>query len=717
MRLKKENLHQVFDLCGSWLLAIRESLVALLPLTLVGAIASVFANLPNSPGMPEFISWIRLHFADDARLMLNATTGIIGLATAMVLAVRISARRSSRWGADPSSLGGIAAVAAAGFLVAVLPLQAQDIRTLGFSSLLAGLAVGIGTAELLLATARFIPQHSSLRSLSILGLPLRPALRMSQQALLVIGVIYILRLMLGHLYQFVGESFLNPMISIIQGASPSVTLLNLILVLINQVLWLIGCNGGQILLELAKYGDMSLIASSGEVLSLQKANPVFLNAFGHIGGAGATWGLIFAILLGSKEKAFRRLALISIVPALLNVNELLLFGIPLVFSRVMLVPFILAPMLCAAIAMIGITLLSLPLDNAIVAWSTPALLSGYWITGSLWGSVFQAIGVLVSAFIYYPYVKKLEKIQVTRRSATLTRSVKLLGTALVQNATLLNRSDELGNLSRALLAEFRQSIDKDEVRLVYQPQHDINGNIVGAEALLRWEHPLCGNVPPDIIVRLAEECDLIHILGARVLNRVCIDINICRRVTGLKVPMSLNMSPVQLEDPTWPVQVAACLNQYRLSANDIELEITEGRSLSSTPQANDVLIQLQSMGVKLAMDDFGMGYASLLYMQRFNVYAIKLDGCITRNITNEPVNQDIVKAICELGTNRGVVVVAEYVEDEPQRNLLHQLGCVHFQGWLYSKALPLEEFMHYLMQCQKKVAGVTRPTGLDLLET
>ncbi|MDT7517085.1 EAL domain-containing protein [Rhodoferax mekongensis] len=693
-----QQISNIKDLFQSWLNAIRESLVALLPLTLVGAVASVFAYLPNGPNVPEYISTISLSVASGAGLLMRATTGIIGLATAMVLAVRISARRSTRWAGDPSSLGGIAAVAAAGFLVAVLPLNGHDMRTLGFSSLLTGFAVGIGTAEILLVTSRIIPQHTNLRSISLLGLPLRPALRMSQQAIVVIGIIYLFRLLLEPAGRLADHVIILPFVELVQDVSPPPALVNFVLILINQLLWLIGCNGGQIILEIANYGDLTLIAGPNELLSLDKANPIFLNAFGHLGGAGATWGLIIAIFLGTKERTYRRLALISIAPAILNINELLLFGIPLVFSRIMLVPFIAAPMLCAAIGMVGLTIFDLPLNNTQVAWSTPALISGYWITGSMWGAVLQATGIIASAFLYFPFVRKLEQVQIERRKSTLKRSVQLLGKAFDQNVTLLNRTDELGNLSRALVSEFRQSIDKDEVLLVYQPQHDINGNIVGAEALLRWEHPLCGNVPPDIIVHLAEECDLIHKLGNKVLLRVCEDITKIRNRFNTCVPISVNMSPVQLDDHDWPRFISGSLKKYGLDPQDIELEVTEGRSLSSTPIANDVLKQLQHMGIKLAMDDFGMGYASLLYMQRFDVHAIKLDGCITRNITNEPVNQDIVKAVCDLGSTRGVLVVAEYVEDAAQRDMLYKLGCRHFQGWLYSRALPLDDFIDYFSQ-------------------
>jgi len=146
--------------------------------------------------------------------------------------------------------------------------------------------------------------------------------------------------------------------------------------------------------------------------------------------------------------------------------------------------------------------------------------------------------------------------------------------------------------------------------------------------------------------------------------------------------------------------VRKALHTHGLDAQSLDLEITEGRMISSSQQADATLAELEALQLKLSMDDFGMGCTSLLYMQRFRMHSIKLDGRLTRDVPDNPVNQDIIRAVARLGASQGVCVVAEFVEREAQRDLLRELGCDLFQGWLYSPALPAAELPLYLTRLQ-----------------
>ncbi|RUP23423.1 MAG: EAL domain-containing protein, partial [Curvibacter sp.] len=146
----------------------------------------------------------------------------------------------------------------------------------------------------------------------------------------------------------------------------------------------------------------------------------------------------------------------------------------------------------------------------------------------------------------------------------------------------------------------------------------------------------------------------------------------------------------------WPAQVSEVLRLHDLAAHDLELEVTEGQALSSSAQTDRSLADLTARGLLLSMDDFGMGSTSLLYMHRFKLHTIKLDGSLTREVCSNAVDRDIISCVCRLGHSQGVEVVAEYVETEAQRQMLESLGCDRFQGWLYSPALPADQFLDYL---------------------
>jgi EAL domain-containing protein (putative c-di-GMP-specific phosphodiesterase class I) len=151
--------------------------------------------------------------------------------------------------------------------------------------------------------------------------------------------------------------------------------------------------------------------------------------------------------------------------------------------------------------------------------------------------------------------------------------------------------------------------------------------------------------------------------------------------------MAVNLSPLQLEDPALLQHVERCLARYRLAPSDLELEITEGHRVSNSEVSGRNLAALNALGVPLAMDDFGMGYSSLLYMRRFRIDAIKLDGSLTREVTNNASCREIIASVGQLCRGQQVRMIAEYVETEEQRDLLRELGCNGFQGWLYSAAL------------------------------
>lgn len=684
-----------------WARVIRDGLSALLPLTLLGAMCIVAASLPAaSPGPGgwwELAAQAQVH----ARLIVHCTLGIMGLASAMIIAMRTAQAVAELQRQTEPAAASIAAVAAAAFLASVLQPGSADFTQLGYASIFEGLTIGVLTAELLMLLRRFWPQR---RDPSLLGMSpiLQHGLRISGQAVVVLGLVLLLKSGLHTLWLTWGQGVLMPSLSDSLSLVSSPTLLNLLLIIANQLMWVVGINGGQVLLQLGASGGVP-VAAPEVVFSGHMASPMFVNAFAHLGGAGATWGLILACLWRSTDPAMRRLAWLSIVPALLNVNELLLLGIPLVFSRMLLLPFVLAPLAngLLASAALGVGLLSL--DGQAVVWSTPVLLSGHLMSGGLAGTLVQAAGLLLSTLIYAPFLVRLEQVRRAREQQALKLALGSLMQPSLVAPRVLDRTDGLGEIARHLLADFRADLRGPRVWLAYQPQHDSAGRVVGLEALLRWSHVVHGPIPPAAIINLAEECELIDEIGQWVLDTACRDLARWRQAGQTELRVAVNVSPLQLETHGLAGQVAQALTRHQIPPEQLEIEITEGRMMSATNEANQCLAELQALGVPMSMDDFGMGCSSLLYMQRFRMHAIKLDGSLTRDALNNPVSQDIIRSVARLGHSQGVHVVAEFVETEAQRRLLGELGCDCFQGWLYSAAMPADAVLPHLAEAARRL--------------
>lgn len=680
-----------------WITAIREGFTCLLPLTVLGAVALVVAEVIPWMARPDGASgWHGLP-ADLARWIQRvfaATMGIMGFAAAGSIAMRAGAllcMHDLSLALPPASL---AALAGAAYLVLVLPDLRADLSVLGYAHILQGIAAGLMTAEVSCAMAR-LRRRRPITEPPDRQSALHQSLRLCWTAGLVLGLAGLVGLALAHLLPPAREVLAGLLGQVQQVVQPGAVTLNVALAVLNQLAWLVGINGGQVLLDLGGSGLLPL-ADARTLWHPAQASPMFMNAFGHLGGAGATWGLILAGLWRSRDAGIRRLCLLSIGPALLNVNEILLLGLPLIFSRRLLLPFLLVPatnvLLAGALVSSGL----LPLNGAAVVWSTPAVASGMALTGSVWGGALQLALVGLDALIYAPFLARLEAMRRARCDRDFKATLEVLMGPPRLAERLIDRADPVGELARRLIDDFALDLRANRVQLAYQPQHDVHDRVVGVEALTRWRHRHHGWIPAAAIINIAEECELIHELGLWVLQRACHDLAELRRCGLGGFTMGVNMSPLQLESAGWAGAVAAALKANGLQAGDLDIEITEGRQLSTSTQSDRTLSDLQQLGVHLSMDDFGMGCASLLYVQRFRMHAIKLDGGLTRDVLHNRVNQDIIQSVIRLGHAQGVMVIAEFVESAQQRDLLSALGCDCFQGWLYSQALPLQELLTYL---------------------
>src|SRR5271169_230329 len=243
----------------------------------------------------------------------------------------------------------------------------------------------------------------------------------------------------------------------------------------------------------------------------------------------------------------------------------------------------------------------------------------------------------------------------------------------------------------------RQALDKKELFLVYQPQMDIaTGKIVGLEALLRWQHPELGLVPPDKFIRIAENSGLIMPIGEWVLRTACSQVWKWQDEGLLAVPVAVNVSAVQFRQEGFCELISRVLRETGLSSRYLELELTESLLLSNADVMFSVLQELQALGVKLAIDDFGTGYSSLSYLKQFPVNKLKIDRSFIRDVAVNPDDAAITAAITGMAKGLSLKVIAEGVENEAQMSFLRAHQCDEIQGYYFSKPLTIDKVAHKL---------------------
>ena len=235
--------------------------------------------------------------------------------------------------------------------------------------------------------------------------------------------------------------------------------------------------------------------------------------------------------------------------------------------------------------------------------------------------------------------------------------------------------------------ELREALARGELSLAWQPWVAIEAwEVVSAEALVRWEHPTLGWVPPSEFIPVAERCGLIGDIGAWVLQRACQE---AQTVLG-DLRISVNVSPVQMMRAGLVDDVRRALAQSGLVPERLEIEITEGVMLDATPTAMSNLHQIKALGVQIALDDFGTGYSSLAYLRRFPFDTLKIDRAFVRELLGYPDARAIVRTIVELARLLGMQTVAEGVEEAAQLDVLQEAGCTAVQGNLLAEPVSSE---------------------------
>jgi len=259
------------------------------------------------------------------------------------------------------------------------------------------------------------------------------------------------------------------------------------------------------------------------------------------------------------------------------------------------------------------------------------------------------------------------------------------------------KMQEAFNVRAALEIELRKALENKQFQLYYQVQVDQFGQPFGAEALIRWIHPERGMISPLEFIPLAEETGLILPIGQWVLDTACAQLEVWKKSESTKnLTLSVNVSAKQFSQAEFVRQVQATLNRYTVESKHLKLELTESILLENVDSIIISMIALETIGVQFSLDDFGTGYSSLQYLKMLPLNQLKIDQSFVRDIVIDNNDRSIVRTIIAMANSLGFEVIAEGVETEAQKELLINKGCQHFQGYLFGKPMPIEQFDHLL---------------------
>ncbi len=465
----------------------------------------------------------------------------------------------------------------------------------------------------------------------------------------------------------------------------------------SQFFWVLGLHGSNIMENVAQMLwvpmlDVNVAAVEAGQVPVEIFTKQFFDVYTKMGGSGSTLCLIIALLIFARNTSSSRLGKLSLPLALFNINETIIYGLPIVLNPFYIIPFLFLPVIQVLIAYAATSLNLVPVVTESVSWTTPILIGGYVATGSIAGAILQLVNLAVGVMVYMPFIKLNEMAKEKSNQQVMKKLNEQIDYVDNQRPqVMLNRQDEVGALARAIAGDLEYVLSKNgngELFLVYQPQINREGKIFGCETLLRWRHSKLGMIPPPTIITLAEEAKLDTRLNEWIFTEALKAQGRFIKL-GMVQVLSINLSPLQLMNESIIEVLKTGIQQNDLDPKMLEIELTENIALDDSNLSKQAMERLKEIGVRLAIDDFGMGHTSLQYIKSYVFDTVKLDGSLVEDILTDKSSADIVKAIIQLADSVHMEVIAEVVETQEQRDILYDFGCHVFQGYLFSK--PLEE--------------------------
>jgi len=698
------------------LVSIRRGLTYMIPLILLGSFALVIISLP----IPEYQKFMQDIFGTEWKnipsYIQDGTFRILSLI--MIICISYSLAEEFQINRSMYVNPIIAASVSLASFVAISGIYKEGFSISNFG------VIGVFTAIVTAVSSTWL--FIKLSSLSFLRIKAFPdgansAFNYSLMSIIPAAITVTVFAAFNHFFTVLFgishiQSFISDSINLLFKRIRSPLLSGILFIALVHIFWFFGMHGNNILEPVAESLFIPAISVNkalieSNLLPTEIFTKTFFDTFVIMGGCGSTLCLIIAILLIERKKNQQNLAKLSLVPVLFNINELMVFGLPIVFNPIYLIPFIFVPILLTLTSYLAMFYGLVPYTSNFVEWTTPIFLSGYYSTNSISGSILQLFNLTLGVACYVPFVKLAQKISDYQNK----NSINKVYTFFRQNeergivTSLLNRYDDIGSISRFLADDLENSINKERLKLYYQPQVDYEGKVIGFEALLRWNHENYGFIYPPLIIALSIEAQLNNKLDYWILDTACRDLKRISDMGYNNVSMSVNVSVNQLDDSKFCNKLEEILNKHKIDPGRLKLEITEQSALRSGDKLIDKIQGIKRMGVKLEMDDFGMGHSSLMYLKEYEFDTVKLDGTLVRDIITNKSCRKIISSIVDLGRTLNFSVLAEYVETLEQKEIIHNLGCNQYQGYLFSKPVPFDEAVNYIMEAETRNSGIKIP--------
>lgn len=419
----------------------------------------------------------------------------------------------------------------------------------------------------------------------------------------------------------------------------------------------------------------------------------FYDAFLSMGGSGNTISLLLCILLFSKERRHITLAFSALPLVIFNINELLLFGLPVIFNPTLIIPFVLVPLVSFVVVYSAITLGFVNPVSTIVDWMTPPFISGYIATQhSLSGVILQIVVVIIGIIIYRPFYlhyagrSPSNNIAISHQYELSRSTLKsFLGDVNQAMSSYISKHDISRRVSRMLSC--------GEFVMHYQPQINLNNDQhLSFEALLRYKDP-DGKLLPPLFIHDFQQLGAMKQLDKMVIDLVLTDMQKMPLESGCKV--AINISAETISDKHIVAYIVERLRFFNILPEALEIEITEEVIIVDDKGVSENIAVLQALGITVAIDDFGSGYASFPHLLKFNFDKVKLDRSLLFNIENER-EKNLYQLLAKISEVTGCVLVAEGVETEIEKQFVQQCGIDIVQGFYFSKPMTLNNALSWM---------------------
>lgn len=424
----------------------------------------------------------------------------------------------------------------------------------------------------------------------------------------------------------------------------------------------------------------------------------FYDAFMSMGGSGNSISLLLCILIFSKERNHIMLALAALPLVMFNINEVLLFGLPIIFNPLLIIPFVGLPLISFLITYLSISLGVISPVVDVVNWMTPPLFSGYIAMGNnIEGSLLQLIIIIVGIFVYRPFylsfagrysIRLKEAMSDTLVEKTIFTS--LLDSVRTSAMTSLNMSSAQKRLATLL--------HQGELVMHYQLlQSVLDKHFFSFEALLRY-HDNAGKLHPPTFISDFQLLNMMPMLDKLVIDKVLLDMQ--QMALSPQHRVAINISVASIEKADFVSHLLSRLNHFSISPLWLELEITEEAILSDNLPLLQTMENLKSHGIKISMDDFGTGYASFPHLNKYPFDKVKLDRSLLLDATTQK-GRELYQLIAKMGEIADCEVVAEGVETPEEYEFVAKCGVDAVQGFLLSRPKPLSETLKLIEQYKR----------------